>query len=403
MNQRQQAYDILLKVCLEKQYANLILRNKKENVAYLTKTVYGTLQYNLYLRYAVETYAKNLKEKVMLLLMMATYELKFLSEPQYAVINEWVEISKKLYKGSYTKLVNAILHKIAENDIVIKTEDEDVALSIKTSHPLWLIKMWNKQYGKAITQKLCLTNMQEKIQYIRVDENKISKKDLLDNEEFSLKNDFVYYIKGNAINSLAYQKGLISIQDISSQMVGLFLDPKPEDFILDVCAAPGSKTLQIAELTQGKSNIVAIDLYEQRLELIENAKKRLNYNNITCMQLDATNFALGQTFDKVLVDAVCSGYGVLKGKSDIKYHMQPSDMDTIIPIQQQILVNSSKHVKIGGILVYSTCTLNKKENENQIQKFLKTHENFIFLEEKTIYPYEYDSDGFYMAKLRRIA
>lgn len=403
MSNRQQAYNILSKVCIEKEYANLLLRSQKENVAYTTKIVYGTLQHHMYLKYIVDKYTKKLKEKVLLLLMMATYELKFMSEPQYAVINEWVSVSKKLYNGHYAKLVNAVLHKIANDTIEITETDEDKLLSIQTSHPLWLIKMWNKQYGKEVTKKICFANMEDKIQYIRVDQNKISKQDILENKAFSLHNDFIYYVQGNAAQTLEYEKGFVSIQDISSQMVGIFLDAKATDTILDVCAAPGSKTLQIAELTAGKSKITAIDLYPHRVQLIENAMQRLYYDNIECLTLDATTFQLSKQFDKVLVDAICSGYGVLRGKSDIKYHMNPTDMDSIIPIQQAILVNSSKHVKKDGILVYSTCTLNKKENENQIKQFLNTHPKFEFVEEKTIFPFTYDSDGFYMAKLRRIA
>lgn len=396
---RQTVFNILCEVCINKAYANLYLRNVDKDIPYLTKVIYGTLQNHLYLDYFVRKHTTKLKEKIRLLLLLATYELKFMDSENYAVINEFVEISKGLYKGSYTKLVNAILRKIAtDNEVAISDEDEK--LSILTSHPLWLIKMWNKQYGKELTSKMCYANLEDKIQYIRLNPKKINKAKLLENPAFQENEKGIYYVKGNATNSELYQNGCVSIQDVSSQAVSLFLEPKPHDLIIDICAAPGSKTLHIAELTNDEAQIVALDLYESRVQLIEDAKKRLGYSNIACICADAITYQSEILFDKVLVDAVCSGYGVLKGKSDIKYHMQPTDMDEIIKNQCLILENSSLLVKKAGILVYSTCTLNKKENELQIQKFLQNHDDFELVEEKTIFPFQ--QDGFYMAKLRRI-
>lgn len=399
MTTREQAYNILCEVCINKAYANLYLRNVKKDINYITKVVYGTLQHHLYLDYFIQKHTIKLKEKIRLLLLLASYELKFMDSEPYAVINEFVEISKSLYKGSYTKLVNAVLRKIVlENEIEI--QDELERLSILTSHPLWLVKMWNKQYGKEVTQNICEWNLEEKIQYIRINPLKSNKDKILSNPLFK-ENEFgIYCSKGNAVFTKEYQEGEISIQDYSSQEVSLFLNPQPQEEIIDICAAPGSKTLHIAELTNNQAKIKVLDLYENRVKLIKNAKERLGYTCIDEIVADATIYQSKQKFDKVLVDAVCSGYGVLKGKSDIKYHMQPNDMDEIIVIQKQILDNSAKLVRENGILVYSTCTLNKKENELQIETFLKNHPEFELVEQRTILPYKVD--GFYMAKLRRI-
>ena len=153
---------------------------------------------------------------------------------------------------------------------------------------------------------------------------------------------------------------------------------------------------------QDEGEILCGDIHEHRVHLIEEGAKRLG---ITCMKavvMDATTLEnIEGTFDRVLCDVPCSGYGVLANKSDIKYHMESSDMDTLIPLQQKILNCACEKVKQDGVLVYSTCTLNKKENEKQIEAFLSTHEDFILEEQKTIFPFEYQSDGFFMAKLRR--
>ena len=194
----------------------------------------------------------------------------------------------------------------------------------------------------------------------------------------------------------------MSIQDEASQMVAYLLDPKPGMRVLDTCSAPGTKATHIAQLMQDEGEILCGDIHEHRVHLIEEGAKRLG---ITCMKavvMDATTLEnIEGTFDRVLCDVPCSGYGVLANKSDIKYHMESSDMDTLIPLQQKILNCACEKVKQDGVLVYSTCTLNKKENEKQIEAFLSTHEDFILEEQKTIFPFEYQSDGFFMAKLRR--
>ena len=183
------------------------------------------------------------------------------------------------------------------------------------------------------------------------------------------------------------------------------VDPKENDRILDVCAAPGTKTTHMAQLMKNTGEIIACDIHEHRVELIHNSIKRMGLNCIHPQQLDGTlaheSFE-AESFDRILVDAPCSGYGVLKRKNDIKVHMEPSDMDEIIPLQASILESVSSLVKKEGILVYSTCTLNKKENEKQVEKFLKNHEEYTLLEMRTIFPYEYHSDGFFMAKFKKI-
>ena len=169
-----------------------------------------------------------------------------------------------------------------------------------------------------------------------------------------------------------------------------------------MCAAPGTKTCHMAQLMKNEGEIIALDIHEHRVELISNAAARLGLSIIQPWCFDACEINHEydeESFDRVLVDAPCSGYGVMKRKNDIKVHMQSEDMDTLLPLQAKLLDTAFKMVKPGGVLVYSTCTLNKKENEKQIEKFLGLHDNAQLISQRTIFPYEYNTDGFYMAKL----
>ena len=173
-----------------------------------------------------------------------------------------------------------------------------------------------------------------------------------------------------------------------------------DETILDVCASPGTKTMAMAECMHQKGHIDCMDIHAHRVALIENELRRLSIQNVTAHVQDACDLSKFGMYDKIVCDVPCSGYGVLARKPDIKLRMQPGDMDSLIPLQQAILQSAAKHVKLEGIIVYSTCTINKKENEKQVEKFLKQNPNFVLEEEQTIFPNEL-TDGFYMAKLKR--
>ena len=178
------------------------------------------------------------------------------------------------------------------------------------------------------------------------------------------------------------------------------IDPKENESILDCCAAPGTKTMAMAERMHNQGHIDSYDLHAHRKELIESDAKRLGIDIVHAGVQDATTFKSSVLYDRILCDVPCSGYGVLSRKPDIKLHMVPEDMDSLIPLQYAILNNVCQYVKVGGVLVYSTCTMNKKENEKQIEKFLSAHEEFSLVDEKTIFS-DTRQDGFYMAKLVR--
>ena len=415
MNARGIAYTMLRDICLHKTYSNLLLRKglnqaKPQDKGLSTQIVYGTLQNYRLCRYQWEDCVKKLpSDEVCVLLDMSVYQLFYMDKlPAYAIINDAVEITKKQIHGNMAKLVNAVLHAVQRRGKREITGKEEEALAIRTSHPTWLVQMWKAQYGWDNAQKICEADMETKPNAARVNTWKITRDELMKQDSSFQKG----YLSEDALlydASLAatpwYAQGLLSIQDEASQLIARIVDPQKGEQILDVCSAPGTKANHMAELMQNDGSIVCGDIHEHRVELIREDAARLGITILKPQVMDATELkeVEGILFDRVLCDVPCSGYGVLARKSDIKVHMQSGDMDTLIPIQKAILAKSAEHVKEHGILVYSTCTLNKKENEKQVQAFLKEHENFTLIEERTIFPYTAHTDGFYMAKLQRIS
>lgn len=413
MNARKIAFSMLKDICLHNTYSNLLLRKelnkaKEQDKGLITQIVYGTLQNYRLCRYQWEDLVKKLpSDDICVLLDMSIYQLFYMDKvPAYAIINEAVEITKKSIHPKMAKMVNAVLHQAERRKEREVIGNEVKMLAIKTSHPEWIVSMWKAQYGMDVAEKICYANMETKPNAARVNTWKTSKEKLLAQDErfhegYMSKDALLY--DGSIAETSSYEQGLISIQDEASQLIARIVDPQPDEEILDVCSAPGTKANHMAELMQNKGHIVCGDLHPHRVELIREGAKRLGITIMEPMVMDATELAeiKGQMFDRVLCDVPCSGYGVLARKSDIKYHMKSEDMDTLIPIQKKILSKSAEHVKPNGILVYSTCTLNKKENEKQIQAFLKEHDDFMLVEERTIFPFEAHSDGFYMAKLQR--
>lgn len=416
MKTRKKAYIILKDVCMNKRYSNIALKEELDGFsvqdkAFITNIVYGTLQHCRWLRYQWESYPKIIpREEIAVLLDMSVYQLFFMDKvPAYAIVNEAVEIAKSYFNGKFEKFVNAILNTvIREGKRAIQGEEMEV-LALTYSMPLWIVKMWEKQYGKEVCIKICESLNCIPNQSARVNLLKTTKEEVMKNNpnfiEGNIAPDALIYTKGNIAATEEYKKGYISVQDESAQMVAYLLDPKENERILDMCAAPGSKTCHIGAMMKNHGTLIALDVHEHRVDLIKRNARRMGIIMIDAYVQDATKLEERfekESFDRILLDGPCSGYGVIARKSDIKYHMQSSDMDGCIAIQKVLLDSASEYLKVNGTLVYSTCTLNKKENELQIASFLKRHDNFTLMEEKTIFPYEYHSDGFYMAKLVKI-
>lgn len=379
-------------------YSNLYLRNHLHEVserdrALATRIFYGTIQNYRYCRACWSKFVKNkVNDKMDVLLTMSTYQLLFLDKvPSYAIVNDAVNIAKKI-NVKYAGLTNAVLHKVKH------IETKDVAL--KYSLPDWLYKMWGSQYGQEQALIMAKASVNILPLYVRRNVLKTEVEDFSSSEFICVKDPLYIYTQNDYFHHPYYQKGYMSAQDEGSFAIAKFVDPKENERILDCCAAPGTKTMAMAEMMYNKGHIDSFDLHAHRKDLIESDAKRLGIDIVHAGVQDATKFKSSVLYDRILCDVPCSGYGVLSRKPDIKLRMLPEDMDTLIPLQYAILNNVCQYVKKGGIIVYSTCTMNKKENEKQIERFLKEHDMFRLVDEVNIFS-DSKQDGFYMAKLVR--
>lgn len=410
---RKTALEILLKYQKDGSYLNIVLHEvlTKSNLSrqdkdLVTTIVYGTVQNKLYLQYLIEPFIKvKLKLQEQMILLLSVYQLEFLDKiPTYAIIHEAGSMCRNRYSKN---AINAILRNYTKSKKRSMDELDDIEkLSILTSHPLWMVKMFTKQYGKEVASKICFANNETPTLAARVNTLKASKQELLEKKHWKegyLSEDALLYHHGNIAFSDDYQQGYVTIQDESSQLVARLLNPKKHQRVLDMCAAPGSKTTHLSALMENTGEIIACDLYAHKIKLIKENNKRLGVSNVTCMQKDATTLKDSfdsESFDSILMDVPCSGLGVLKRKPEIKYH-DSTILDELVKIQAKLLENGYYLLKKGGKMVYSTCTLNQKENTKMIAQFVNKHPDMVIVKEKTILPYEYHSDGFYMCKLEK--
>lgn len=399
MNARKIAYECLVKVIEEGQYANLMMRSSLNQATevdkgLITQIVYGTLRNYRLCRFQWEHFAeKKCNPKIAILLDMSVYQLFWLDKvPSYAVVNEMVDLTPQSSKG----FVNAILRKVLKQG---KLDSDKIA--IQTSHPDWLVGLWTAHYGEETMKNICLSDCMDANVVGRVNTIKSSKEELELDEKIHFLDDTAFVADFNLVQSDYFKKGKIVIQDESSQQVVKMMDLEQNLNVLDCCSAPGTKTSQIAMMMNNTGKIIAGELHEHRTELISTSMSHLGVTNVEVKQMDARflHEHYNEEFDRILVDAPCSGLGVLKRKPDIKIRCTPESIDEIVELQCEILQSASRCLKKGGILVYSTCTLNKKENDRQIANFLKTNVEYELLCEKTIFLTDANKDGFYMAKL----
>lgn len=412
---RQIAIDILMKYKQENSYLNIELNHvlnkhelSKEDKDLITRIVYGTVQNEIYLDYQLASYIKTkIKKYDHMVLLMSLYQLIFLTKiPDYAIINEAVNLVKHKGGKYRSQVVNAILRNFLRQGCIDIEGTEEEKLSISTSTPLWLVKMLIKQLGKETTQKVLASYHEVPTLAARVNTLKTSRDEILKNYDVQvgyLSQDAILFKSGNIANTDLFKQGLVSVQDESSQMVALLLNPAKHSRVLDMCSAPGSKTTHLSAIMENTGMIEAIDLYEHKIQLIQNNAKRLNATNIHAQAYDSTKLTdlfEKESFDSILLDGPCSGLGVIRRKPEIKY-LPSTNMDEIIVLQRKLLENAYLLLKKGGHLVYSTCTINKKENQLQVIDFIKHHQDMKVVEERLVLPFEYHSDGFYMCKMKK--
>jgi 16S rRNA (cytosine967-C5)-methyltransferase len=415
MNARSLALDILNEVLNKQAYANLSLKQRLSEVkpidrSLVTQLVYGTLQNQIYCR---NRWKKHVKQEpdalVASLLDMAVYQLMFLDKvPAYAILNEAQAYLSREHRGSINGLVNAVLRKIAdEGNLALHGNDEVETVALNTSLPLWILRMWVSQYGQEKAFAAARSLIKPTLTSVRVNTLLATKEAFLEDPACTLGTiapDAIRYA-GNFLDSEWFFSGKGTLQDEASQLVIELTDVKPGMRVLDLCAAPGTKTSGLAQKMRNEGKIVALDLHANRVKLIDEGMEKLGITIVESHACDsrhcATVLAEEALFDVVLADVPCSGLGVLRRKPDIKARITPADLDSLQILQKELLEEAGNWVEKGGILVYSTCTLNQKESEKQVVLFLSLHPDYQLIEERTIFPQDYETDGFYMAKMQR--
>ncbi|MBQ8293501.1 MAG: 16S rRNA (cytosine(967)-C(5))-methyltransferase RsmB [Bacilli bacterium] len=404
----------ITKIINEAGYINLVVSDsiEKEKLTdherrLFTKIVYGTVEKYLLLDYYLKPYisGKRVKPFFKNLLRMGVYMIFFMNIANHFVVNELVKIAKKKDFNS-SKMVNAVLRSIIRDGLrEIDTLDQLEYLSIKYSYPLELVKELARQYHKDIESIL---NADYEVNYntFRINTlkvNPIEVEDYLKQENIEyLIDKTTLWVKTSLIDSALFKEGKIIPQDASSQKVGLVVNPKKNSRILDACSAPGGKACHMAAIMENQGEIVCLDVHEHKLALINHGANKAGVSILKPMLMDARKYEDNQLFDYVVIDAPCSGLGVMDHKVDLKYHMTLNSMNELVGIQKEILNNLSSLVKKEGYLTYSTCTINKNENEYQVNEFLKTHPEYEKVEEYQLLPNNL-GDGFYICKLQRKA
>lgn len=378
MNQREIALEIIYKTMSDASYSGLLMRKrlnilKPNERPFVTNLVNMVLKKYDYLIYQIKDEIKdNTKLKNKIIIAMALYEKHYLKEKDYVVNNEYVKLANNKYDKAF---INALLHK----DIIFEKASEEY---VNHSLPKWIYDLLNKQYSKDELE--IILNNYERIPLVnyRINHLKANKDDF---EDVKFLNDDIFISNKKLINLDYIDKGLAYIQDINSSSLYKAFDLKEDDLLLDVCSAPGSKLFNCLDIINPK-NAYANEIYERRLNLIKEKAKILGYDDIHYLNYDGRDLKdkLNIKFDKIMLDVPCSGLGTIGRKPDLKYHIMPSSLDELELLQKELLTNNAFLLKNGGQLLYSTCTLNKKENHKQIENFLKNHHDFKLIKEETI-------------------
>lgn len=418
-------FSILKKVIYdEAKSADMInfFENKASNLPLITRTVYGVLENKIYLDYMIRKLSdirlKKIHENVLVILEIGVYNIHFLESKDYATVDKLVDLTKKKNKRS-TGFVNAILREFIRDEKEIATiyENDDIkSLSIRYSFPEEITRYIYDFYGMDYTKAYLRDADRVKNLAIRVNSLKTNKKELKNKlinggfkvEEGDISNmSLIVKNPAGLASSKFFKAGFFTIQQEASMKTVEVLDPKENTRILDLCAAPGTKTSYLAEYTKNTAKIVANDLAKSKNKLILENIERLGLKNISLTNYDASSFVkdFKDGFDYVLVDAPCSGLGVVGRKPEIRYNRSKETIVRLANLQREILENALKYVKKGGFLVYSTCTIGPLENRDNF-KFLMDKENLElvaingedFIEYKS---FETMTDGFFISKFRK--
>lgn len=423
MNDRFLAYKILLKIERDKAYSNIavdaVLKNNDVvSAPFVCQIVYGVIERKITLDYILSQFLtqplKKLNPQVLTILRMGVYQIKFMDKvPDSAAVNESVKLVKKVKCAFSSGLVNSVLRKASANEIKYPESDNKIFdLSIKYSCPVELVKHYINDYGVEDTEEFLKDSLGNAPIFLRVNTLKITTDELiklLSRESINalkcedIDNALMLTDGGAVFKTKAYSDGLFHVQDKASQICISKLDPKPNEIVFDMCASPGGKTFSMAEMMNNKGSIYSFDLYEHRVKLIADGAKRLGIDIVNANVGDASKFNdMLPRADKILCDVPCSGLGVIRRKPEIRYK-DLEFVDNLYELQYNILNCSAKYLQQNGVLVYSTCSLNKKENEDICDKFLAENNEFEKVEDYiTLWPHKNGTDGFFIAKFKKV-
>lgn len=432
---RQIAYEILLKIEVNEAYSNLAIDSAVKmynpdstDCAFISRLVYGVTERKITLDYVISKYLskplKKTKPEILTALRLGAYQLLFMDKiPQSAAVNESVKLVKMNKCEFATGLVNAVLRKVSNSGLVIDDSLNEIEkISIEYSIPEDTVKFLIYHYGKDNTEAFLKATLEPKEIFIRVNTakttieelKKLFKEENVNVFDTYLQNALKIEISGAIYDLESFKKGLFHVEDLSSQLCVEALELFEGATAIDVCAAPGGKSFTTAQYMKNKGVLYSCDIYSQRTDLIKNGAERLGLTNIKPFVNDATVFNedLPQ-MDRVLCDVPCSGLGIIGKKPEIKYK-KLDDTKSLLPIQKQILETSSRYVKRGGRIVYSTCSVNPNENRKICDAFLKENPDFYSVkvlpnieravdegDYLTLFPHKNNCDGFFIAAFQR--
>lgn len=447
---RDVAMNVLQRVEMSGAYSGLELNQaltsaalSRPDAALATELVYGTIQrlntIDFTLSNRVKGWPAKVEPWVRSLLRLSYYQLRWLTRvPTHAVVDEAVRIAKKRGHAGIAGLVNGVLRGLLRDGVETPLPEHlspAERLSLTHSHPLWLVERWLTQYGEKTTEQICSANNEPPHASARVNPLRSRREELiqamqdagLDVAPSALSAQGIVASKaGNLVHTEWYEQGLLTVQDESSMLVAAAGDPRPGMTVLDCCAAPGGKSTHLAELMHNEGKVIANDVHPHKEALIRQQAERLGLTGIATMTVDAQELPErlpSQSFDLVLLDAPCSGLGVIRRKPEIKWNKTPEDIASLSALQTQLLSKVQHLVKPGGKLVYSTCTIAPEENEEAVKSFLAEHPEFIldpqwpedvlqplkaggqlpdpFSGMIQLLPHMFGSDGFFIARMRR--
>ena len=373
--------------------------------------VFGVLQQKLYLDFLVGQFSsvkpKKMENKILAILRLSVYQLLFLNRiPAHAVVNEAVRLARRHGRNpKAAALVNAVLRRV---DKERESLPEPENLAVRYSHPQELVDLWTEELGAeqtkallAANNRIALIGAQVNLLYTSLSELKTQ----LENEGVVVEAEnggLTLSQTGNMERLTAFQEGLFYIQDAGARSIATLAEAKPDMDVLDLCAAPGGKSFALAIDMENRGSVVACDLYPHKITLLEQGAKRLRLGCVKPCLADATVFRQDwvNKFDVVLADVPCSGFGIIRKKPEIRYKAL-ADLVELPALQGKILAQAAKYVKLGGAVVYATCTLRRAENEQVVEMFLAAHPEFELEKREHWYPWEGNWDGFFAARLRR--